>query len=281
MPEFQPYTYHSHTTFSDGHDELLAMVCRAKEIGFCELGISDHLIVHKNMYQSQSWPYLEQRAAAYVYNRDFKSILDKYRRHCENIRRVSRQEKFRLLVGFEVDYFPYDGWEEEFRWFISQLDVDYLHSGNHFFCSEDCEQIINMTFFLNICKDTSLHKQYFSQHFKVLEQAVNSKMFKFLAHMDYLRRFAGDEYGVDTLRPEKEAVLKALQNTGTALEISTKGLRKIGDFYPDFSILQLAGKMGVSAVISDDAHCVAELGMDFNKAENALRKAGISKRLKL
>ncbi len=281
MPDVQKYTYHCHTNFSDGHDELLAMVRQAKAIGFTELGISDHLIVHKNMKQSLSWPDMEQKRAAYIYNNDFKSILDKYRRHCENIRRISQQEKFRLLVGFEVDYFPYNGWEEEFRWFISQLDYDYLHSGNHFFCSENCEQIINMTFFLRICNDVSLYKQYYVQHFKILEQAVNSKMFKFLAHMDYMRRFAGDDYGVDTLRSEKEAVLKALQNTDTALEISTKGLRKIGDFYPDFSILQQAGKMDIAAVISDDAHCVEELGMDFLKAENALQKAGINKRLKL
>lgn len=281
MPEIQNYTYHCHTNFSDGYDELAAMVHRAKEIGFAEIGISDHLIVHKNMRQGLCWPFMEKNRAAYVYNSDFKSILDKYRRHCDDLRRMSRQENFRILVGFEVDYFPYNGWEEEFRWFISQLDADYLHTGNHFFCSEDCEQIINMTYFSQVCTDASLHKEYFAHHFRVLEQAVNSRLFKFLAHMDYMRRYTdGAEYGEGMFWEEKEAVLQALQKTNTALEISTKGLRRIGDFYPDSVIMRRAGRLGIAAVISDDAHSTAELGEDFDKAEAVIKKAGITKRLK-
>lgn len=259
---------------------MQAMVAQAKKIGFTELGVSDHLIVHKNMYQSPSWQYMKQNRAPYVYNRDFKSILDKFRGHCDEIRRVSKAENIRLLVGFEVDYFSYDGWEDELRWFISQLDYDYLHTGNHFFCSEDCEQIINMTYFTQICPNESLYNEYFSRHFKMLAQAVNSKLFKFLAHMDYMRRFCAVGYGMNLFWEEKEAVLQALQKTDTALEVSTKGLRKTGDFYPDSVILRRAGRMGIAAIISDDAHCALELGEDFAQAEDAIKKAGITRRLK-
>ena len=136
MLNVQSYSYHTHTDFSDGYDTLRDMVAQAKKIGFTELGVSDHLIVHKNMQQSPSWSYMEQNRAAHIYNNDFKSVLDKYRRHCDEIRRVSKEENIKLMVGFEVDYFPYDGWEEEFKWFISQLDYDYLHTGNHFFAAK-------------------------------------------------------------------------------------------------------------------------------------------------
>lgn len=281
MLKIQPYTYHCHTDFSDGYDELAVMVHHAKEIGFSELGISDHLIVHKNMYQSPSWPDLQQKRASYIYNNDFKSILDKYRRHCEEIRRLSRQENFRLLVGFEVDYFPYDGWEEELKWFVAQLDTDYLHTGNHFFCTENWEQVINMTHSSRICTDKLQNKEYYIRHFQTMEKAVNSRMFKFLAHIDYIRRFADDSYSVDTFRNEKNAVLDALKNTGTAMEISTKGLRRVGDLYPDFSIIQAAGVRDLTVVISDDAHKIEELGENFDKAEEAIKKAGITKRLKI
>ncbi len=280
MLKVQPYSYHTHTNFSDGHDELEVMIRRAKEIGFSEIGVSDHLIVHKNMRQGPSWQYMEKNRAAYIYNSDFKSVLDKYRRHCDDLRKMARQENFRILVGFEVDYFPYNGWEDEFRWFISQLDYDYLHTGNHFFCSEDGEQIINMTYFTQVCPDETLYEKYFSRHFKVLAQAVNSKLFKFLAHMDYMRRFCATGYGVNLFWEEKEAVLQALQSTNTALEVSTKGLRKIGDFYPDSVILRRAGRMGIAAVVSDDAHCAEELGEDFARAELAIQISGIKRRLK-
>ena len=272
MLEVQNYSYHCHTHLSDGKNTIAEMARRAKELGFCELGISDHLIVHKNMYQSSSWPYIEQKPAAYVYNRDFKSILDKYKRHCDEIHRVSKQENIKLLAGFEVDYFPYDGWVEELKWFVSQLDFDYLHSGNHFFCDEKCEQIINLTFFANVCKDISLYKEYISRHFDILRQAVESGLFCFLAHPDYLRRFCGTAYGTDMFWNEKNILIDALERSGIAMEMSTKGLRKIGDFYPDITMLQAAIKHNIPILISDDAHCVAELGADFDRAEQVLQK---------
>ena len=137
-----------------------------------------------------------------------------------------------------------------------------------------------MTYFSQICTDESLYNEYFSQHFKILAQAVNSKLFKFLAHMDYMRRFCTTGYGINLFWEEKEAVLQALQKTDTALEVSTKGLRKTGDFYPDPLILRQAGRMGIAAIISDDAHCALELGEDFAQAEDVIKKAGITRRLK-
>lgn len=280
MYEIQPYSYHCHTDFSDGKDTIAEMARRAKEIGFCELGISDHLIVHKNMRQNPSWQYMEQRRASYIYNDNFKTILDKYRRHCDEIRAVAKQKNIKIYVGFEVDYFPYDGWEEELKWFMSQLDADYYHTGNHFFCDEKCENIINMTYFTKICTNKEVYKSYIERHFEVLRRAVESKMFRFLAHPDYLRRFCGGEYRPDLFMAEKTAILDALAKTGTAMELSTKGLRKIDDFYPDFGMLQAAVKRDITLVISDDAHCVGELGMDFERAEQALQKAGAFHRLK-
>lgn len=280
MLKIQPYSYHCHTIFSDGRNTLSEMVRRAKELRFSELGISDHLIVHKNMYQNPSWKYMEQNRATYVYNQDFKSILDKYQRHCDEIRQMAKQENIKLLVGFEVDYFPYNGWEEEFNWFIKQLDYDYLHTGNHFFCSEDYEHIINMTYFSRVCEDTGLYREYIKNHFNTLCLAVNSKHFKFLAHLDYLKRFCGESYSVDMYKDEIAAVLDSLKNTRTAMEISTKGLRKVNDFYPAEEILHAAAQRNIMTVISDDAHQTSELGKDFDKAEMILHKHGITERLK-
>ena len=277
----QPFTYHCHTNFSDGKDGIRDMVRRAKEIGFTELGISDHLIVHKNIYQDGGWKYIEQREATYIYNRDFKSILENFKKHCAEIRQVAKEEDFKVYVGFEVDYFPYNGWLEELKEFISQLDYDYLHSGNHFFCDESYEHTINMSYFTRVCDDKSLYNEYIIRHFDTLRQCVESELFDFLAHIDYLKRYFGEEYGKDKYIEEKKAVLDALQQKSVAMEISTKGLRKVNDFYPDARILDEAAKRDISFVISDDAHRVEELGADFHKAEEALKNHGITKRFKI
>lgn len=280
MSDIQKFSYHTHTNFSDGIGSLEEMVKQAKKIGFEQLGVSDHLIVHKNMKQSPSWNYMEQKRASYIYNTDFKNILDKYKRHCDEIRRISKQENFKLFVGFEVDYFMYDGWEEEFKWFIAQLDIDYLHTGNHFFCSENGEQLINMTYLNDLVLDTKMRQEYILNHFLTLKKAVKSKMFKFLAHIDYLRRFCGESYKINLYKEEINSVLDELQNSCTALEISTKGLRKTGDYYPCAEIMLEASKRNIAFVISDDAHKPEELGADFDKAEKELKKYGICKRLK-
>jgi len=224
---------------------------------------------------------LEQKNASYIYNSDFKSILDAYRRHCDDIHRLARRENIKLYVGFEVDYFPYNGWEDELKWFLAQIDYDYLHSGNHFFCEENCENIINMAFFKKICTDTGLYKEYVQRHFATMCQAVESGLFKFLAHLDYVRRYDNDVCGANEYMPEKICVLNALQKSGVALELSTKGLRKIGDFYPSESVMREAKKRNVSFVISDDAHKLDELGADFAMAEAELEKYGITNRFKL
>jgi histidinol-phosphatase (PHP family) len=280
MLKIQPYSYHNHTVFSDGHNTLEEMVAAAKKIGFTEMGVSDHLIVHKNMKRDVSWPMLRGCDAPHVYNDDFKSILDAYKYHCEHIRRVARKENFKLYVGFEVDYFPYDGWLEEFKWFVSQLDYDYLQTGNHFFCEENCEDIINMTFFKKVCTDTSLYKEYTRRHFETMCQAVETGMFKFLAHIDYVRKYGPEVYDIDDFATEKDKIIDALLRTNTALEISTKGLRKIGDFYPDDKLITKAADKGVIFIVSDDAHKTEELGADFDKAEAVLAKHHITKILK-
>ena len=280
MHNTQNFSYHTHTNFSDGHCSLEDMVLQAKKIGFTEMGISDHLIVHKNMHKNKSWTYLCKQKANHVYNSSFANILDSFKRHCEEVRYAAKKYNIKLYIGFEVDYFTYDGWEDELRWFLSQLDYDYLHTGNHFFCEENCENVINMAFFKQTCTDVGRYKEYVARHFDTMKQAVESGLFKFLAHLDYVRRYGTDICGANDFMSEKLQVLDALQKNNTAMEISTKGLRKIGDFYPSASVLDEAAKRDIAFVISDDAHKTEELGMDFEKAEAELKKYGITKRLK-
>lgn len=281
MRNTQTFSYHSHTTFSDGRNSIREMIRRAKEIGFTELGISDHLIVHKNMFQCECWKYMQSDRASHVYNNNFKDILPAFQRHCEEIRKIAKEENFKVLVGYEVDFFPYDGWLEELKEFVSNLDVDYLHSGNHFFCDDKYENIINMTFMKNFVTDKTLLNEYIIRHFDTLRQCVESKMFDFLAHIDYVRRYCGEVYQPNLYWDEKNAVLNALEQNNVALEISTKGLRRINDFYPDALLLDAVSERNIAMLINDDAHYTSELGADFDKAEQALKNHGITKRFKI
>lgn len=256
------------------------MVAQAKKIGFTEMGISDHLIIHKNTRQSPSYKYWMSRKNGNMFYSDFKSVLPKYQKHCEHIRKLSKQENFKLYVGFEVDYFTYNGWLDEMKDFLAQLDYDYLISGNHMLFDEDCEKFIDISYLKKQEFDISLLNNLLQNHFKVMKDAIESGLFRFLAHIDYARKL-GDKYcGPNTFVKEKNAVLDTALKNNVAVEISTKGLRKIGDLYPCAGIIEEISKRQIEVVVSDDAHNTGELGADFEIAEEAISAAGINRRLK-
>ena len=276
----QNFSYHNHTNFSDGKNSLEEMVAQAKKIGFCERGISDHLIVHKNIEQSPSWPMMAAKTDCHIYQKDFKSHLSEYQKHCEDIRNISQKENIKLYIGFEVDFFTYDGWLDEFKEFLAQLDYDYLVSGNHFLFDERGEKIFNIHKNIADFMSTEEVRKLVAQHFVNIAKSVESGLFAFLAHCDYVRKMGAQYCDAQDYEKEKNAVLDALQKNDVAMEISTKGLRKINDFYPCAEILAAAAQRNIRMVISDDAHGVNELGADFAKAEAELAKYGITRRLK-
>lgn len=281
MINVQNFSYHTHTSFSDGVNSLEEMVRRAKDIGFTHLGVSDHLIVHKDFYRSKYISFLQEKSCNHVFNCCFKDILEKFKRHCDNIRDVSRKENFRVLIGFEVDYFTYDGWEEELRDFLSQMDYDYLISGNHMFFDEKGLNVLDASDLKKIYDDESQQKEFIRRHFNSMKKAVDSGLFTFLAHLDYVRKIGADVCSKDDFVGEKIAVLDALEKNGCGVELSTKGLRKIGDFYPSGNILDEVSKRNIRVVISDDAHRCDELGASFDVAEKELQDKKIFSRLVL
>lgn len=280
MHSVQYFSYHNHTNFSDGKCSLEEMVAQAKKIGFSEMGISDHLIIHKNMKQSPSWDMMSKKSAPEVYRSDFKSCLSDFQKHCEHVREVSRKENIKLYVGFEVDFFTYNGWLEELKEFLSQLDYDYLISGNHFMPDDSGETILNIDCVKGRTETVKDLPEYIVRHFAAMRKSTESGLFSFLAHIDYIRKLGDDICGPSMYVKNKTEVLVALLKNNMGIEVSTKGLRKINDFYPCAQILDEIAKLGIKTVISDDAHDLDELGADFDKAEEVLHKHKIANRLK-
>ena len=263
----QLFSYHTHTNFSDGKNSIKEMIEQAVSLGWKELGISDHLIVHKNIPNSQSWPRWKKEPNIYYW--DFNSIYEKFARHIEEIRKISANFPIKVRVGAEVDFFTYDGWLDEFTKLREKLDFDYCISGNHYLFLDDAgENIIEF-------KDSELlplDKQInmIRQHFKIICRAASSGLFDFIAHIDYIRKMP--IYNTTDFSNEKAELIKTLAAHNVATEISTKGLRKSDYFYPDSDMLKNAIKNNVKIVISDDAHRTNELGYRFDYAEDTLRQ---------
>ena len=270
----QKFGYHTHTTFSDGQNTIEEMLDQAIKLGFEQIGISDHLMVHKNIKQSPSWEEIKDNAAF----SDFESIIDLCNKHADQIRLQGKQRGIKTLVGYEVDYFTYNGWEDEFKAFIKKIDFDYLINGNHFFMNQNGEDVFNIWSFNSkaALEDVTV---YLKRHFETMCKAVNSGMFNFLAHIDYAQKMP--EYKQEDYMQQIDEVLAALKKTNTGCEISTKGIRKFGHCYPSESILAKLIKQNTPIVISDDAHHISELGSYFEDAEKILKRLNCQRRLKL
>lgn len=274
----QKFSYHTHTVFSDGNNLLEEMLAQAVKLGWEAIGISDHMIIHKDVKSTNYYQKVCRENRPHMAFADFKEAEGFFIRNTEFIRKTAKKYPLKVYIGFEVDYFTYNGWEEEFKDFISRIDHDYLVSGNHFFLNETGGFIGDISDYKNKEDSDKLGNvdDYIHIHFNTIKKAVQSGLFNFLAHLDYVRKVKA--YESDKFKKDCLAVVEALKNSGMGCELSTKGLRKIGDYYPQNNILQALVKEQVPLVISDDAHKTSELGYAFDKAENVLKELGCNSR---
>lgn len=270
----QKFSYHTHTDFSDGHNTPEEMLQQAADLGWEEIGISDHLIVHKNIRQSFSWPRWERTDKIEIFHADFSEAADGFCRHADHLRKLARRYNLKVRVGAEVDFFDYDGWAEEFAAFRHRVGLDYCISGNHFLPLNNGKQILD-------AKDSAMLDQNALQaalrlHFATVTAAACSGMFAFIAHLDYLRKIP--QWAEQAFAAEKTAVTAALAKSAVGTELSSKGIRKQGYFYPEENWLKQIIEADIPLVISDDAHRIEELGFEFDKAEALLQQLGCHKR---
>ena len=249
------------------------MIAHAAAIGLEEIGISDHLIVHKNAKQMPAYEEVKT-----ILHTSFNELTDMCNKHAEDIRNVSKKYAINARVGYEADYFTYDGWDEEFADFLKKIDYDYLISGNHYFMSDDGEDIFDIWLF-NKYKNLAPENitVYLNRHFQTLSRAILSKRFWFLAHPDYVQVVNG--YKEDDYKAEILNVVQALFSTKTGCEISTKGIRKFGHFYPSKNILSQLIEKNIPIIVSDDAHAPDQICSYFDQAEKELAAFNCKERL--
>ena len=111
------------------------------------------------------------------------------------------------------------------------------------------------------------------QYFGLLVDAARSGLFDAMAHPDLVKKFGYRP----TFDPRElyEAAAGAFAATGTAVELSTAGLRKpVGELYPSMEFLTACARAGVPATLGSDAHRPDEVGAGFEMAREALEAVG-------
>lgn len=269
----QKYTYHTHNNFEDifdGSSSCEDMIAKAVELGFEEIGISNHFIVHPNMSMVNK-----------MFFNDSKLALDIYKRSYDEIDRVATKYPIKVLKGFEVDFFPSSTWRNMFEKMIKELNPDYLIGSTHFVRNNEETEMYNIYYLEQYYKDKSPEKfnLFLTNYWNNIISAVESGYFNFIAHLDYCTLFnlsVSSEWN-----DIKYKLIETLIKYNQPFEINTKGIERINRTYPENWIIEELVKANVPVLISDDAHSTDRIGDNFECVENFLNKINCKNRYKI
>ncbi|HVV00963.1 MAG TPA: histidinol-phosphatase, partial [Verrucomicrobiae bacterium] len=197
-----PPDYHMHTPLcrhARGEPEELA--ARAVELGFEEIGFSDHSPMARDDFDD--W-------------RMKASELPSYVQKVETARK--RFPQLTIKLALEVDYLP--GQEDWIRELAARHPWDYLIGAVHY---------VSDSWALDNPHQISEWKsrnpiEVWTAYFERLLMAAESRLFDIVAHADLCKKFC--IYPPEDCGPLFERFLKSARAADVAIELNTAGLRK-------------------------------------------------------
>lgn len=244
------FDYHTHTPLCrHAQGSPAEMIAAAQAAGLAEYGISDHNPMPTQFDQWRMAPHELPQYLAWV----------------EQARAAAPNLPIRL--GLECDFIP--GYEDHIRSLATAHPWDYLIGSVHYIHTD---WDVDSPFKLDRWNQQPV-EDVWSAYFARLEQAVESRLFDFIGHLDLVKKFGHLPNG--DLRRFYRGTLDRLEATGTAIELNTAGWRKpAAQAYPSPEILREACRRGIPILVNSDAHAPAEVAADFDRAYRILHEVG-------
>jgi len=227
----------------------------AAERGIEELGVSEHVYRFRQALDLWQHPLWLENA-----NDD----LDEY---CEFVRSTS------LRLGVECDYVP--GTEGRTAAMLEARDFDYVVGSVHFVGEGDAA-VDHDGFDVWEALDADA-EEIWTRYFDHFNRCARSGLFDILAHPDLVKVWGRDRpLPEGDLRRFYEPAVEAIVEGGSAVELSTAGLRKpVGELYPARQFAELVVEAGVPFALSSDAHVPEQIGFRYDDALAFLDDLGV------
>lgn len=276
----QKFSYHTHTVFSDGENSIDEMLEQAVKCGYEQIGVSDHLIINEfivdNKVPHKNPKYAQQKMYINSFGEKTTKLLQS---HISKIRETANKYPIEVLVGFEVDFFSYDGWLDKFSSLIDEIDIDYLIIGNHFCMDEKGKIVAGAESLSSFIPDENEQKKYIKIYFENYMNSIKSGLFDFCAHLTYIGR--SGVCNVEDYYAEYVKILKAVKESGMAIELNTRKDIVVRKFMPSMPILEAARDIDIPILISDDCHDKNKMMIGFKEAEDLLSELNYTNRWKI
>jgi histidinol-phosphatase (PHP family) len=226
----------------------------ATAAGIEELGVSEHVYRFRQALDLWSHPLWLENA-----NDD----LDAY---CEFVRSTS------LRLGVECDFVP--GAEARTAEMLATRDFDYVVGSVHFVGEGDAA--VDHDGF-DVWEGGGGAEEVWTRYFDHFNRCARSGLFDILAHPDLVKVWGRDRpLPEGDLRRFYEPAVEAIVEGGSAVELSTAGLRKpVGELYPARAFAELIARAGVPFALSSDAHLPEQVGYGYERATDFLDQLGV------
>jgi histidinol-phosphatase (PHP family) len=246
-----------HTTFEAffNAENVERYLAAARERGIEELGVSEHIYRVSQALELWRHPFWVEQA---------REDIDAY---CEFVRATP------LRLGVECDFVP--GAEGRTAAMLETRDFDFVVGSVHFVGEGDAA-VDHDGFDVWEAPDADA-EEIWGRYFDHFNRCARSGLFDILAHPDLVKVWGrGRPLPVGDLRRFYEPAVEAIVEGGSAVELSTAGLRKpVGELYPARAFAELVVEAGVPFALSSDAHLPEQIGFRYDDALAFLDELGV------
>ncbi|QZT36184.1 histidinol-phosphatase [Halosquirtibacter xylanolyticus] len=242
------FDYHIHTKYSDGVATHQEIIDKAVALGVDEIGFSDHYGYYPNNWTTS------------------RELLSKMVE--EVLLQKSKQDKIKVLLGLEVDFYP--DRIEETKEVLSMYPFDYIMGSVHFINGDnfdsDPHHPIYSKYDIN-----HLYELYYEN----FVAAVRSGMFDTMSHPDLIKKY--NYYPTKDFSTLYREVAKVLVEEGVMVEYNTSGYsRPCNDFFPSDEVTSIFLEEGVQFTIGSDSHKLDHLLRNYDLAKERLMGLGLT-----
>lgn len=265
MPWFSYHGGHSGQFCRHARGELAAVVARAAEVGFTTYGLSEHCPRGR---PEELFPDESDLTPA-----DLEAMFAAYLGEAARLRE-QWADRLEILVGFETEALPADGWADAMRRLRASLPAcDYVIGSVHHvrgICidmnSETTRRAADA-----VGGQEALELEYFDL---VAEVAAELRP-EVIGHIDLIRKFEPQPVFGPVVARRIDDTLEAVRDAGSALDVNAAPARRqMGPVYPLPWILERARHIGVPVTLGDDSHGPADVGVGLDASMRAIAAAG-------